>query len=393
VGELILEKPKNILELPQAWHKFSTKVLEHFKEGGSHLTSEKKFDLLIKGIKKNFADKASFLQDTVIPAKTAERTLEGREFTAEEAIFTLRNDFLGKLSVTTSTINEDSEEDDDADSSEKESHKEKKKKKKNDNSSLNSQINSGSEKGNHNLGAKRKLEDKDRKSNSTCFFCNEPGHKVADCPKAKNNQDAEKKTKTPRFNMLNARPAGLEKWFSGEFRLDANSSSKAAPLLGQVAYDTCAEDNSFCSEELVVKAQTLGYSMVKEELNVKLADGTTEVQCTGFLSLPITLLFESCGGKNKMVNIKLFIIPNHEYLITIGAPEVVGNDLLPDMMALVAAKKATQHRYMLGGAKSVLRSEKEGKEFEGGEVATLHHIFPSHTSEAKVDLNFGEYKR
>ena len=62
-------------------------------------------------------------------------------------------------------------------------------------------------------------------------------------------------------------------------------------------------------------------------------------------------------------------------------------------MALVAAKKATQHRYMLGGAKSVLRSEKEGKEFEGGEVATLHHIFPSHTSEAKVDLNFGEYKR
>ena len=315
-GELILEKPKNLLDLPQAWNKFSTRVLEYFKEGGSHLTSEKKFDLLVKGIKKNFADKASFLQDTVIPTKTAERSLEGKEFTAEEAVFILRNDFLSKLSVTTSTIDEDSEDDvecDEANYKQRKRVKEKKKKKK-DVSTLNSQINSGSEKGN--LG-KRKLEDKDYKSNSGCFICKDPGHKMADCPKAKNNQDAEKKSKTARFNMmLNVRTAGIEKWFSGEFRLYPNSPSKAAPLLGQVAYDTCAEDNSFCSEELVVKAQSLGYSMVKEDLTVRLADGSTEVQCTGFLYLPITLLFESCGRSNKMVNIKLFVIPNHEYLIT-----------------------------------------------------------------------------
>ena len=176
--------------------------------------------------------------------------------------------------------------------------------------------------------------------------------------------------------MLNARTAGIEKWFSGEFKLDPNSPSKAAPLLGQVAYDTCAEDNSFCNEDLVVKAQSLGYSMVKEDLTVRLADGSTEVQCTGFLYLPITLLFESCGRSNKMVNIKLFVIPNHEYLITIGAPEVVANDLLPDLIALVAAKKATQHRYMLGGAKSVLRSEKEVKESGGVKVATVHNTPP-----------------
>lgn len=383
-GELILEKPKNLLDLPQAWNKFSTRVLEYFKEGGSHLTSEKKFDLLVKGIKKNFADKASFLQDTVIPTKTAERSLEGKEFTAEEAVFILRNDFLSKLSVATSTTDKDSEDDeecDEANSKQRKRLKEKKKKKK-DVSTLNSQINFGSEKGN--LG-KRKLEDKDNKSNSGCYICKDPGHKMADCPKAKNNQDAEKKSKTARFNMmLNVRTAGIEKWFSGEFKLYPNSPSKAAPLLGQVAYDTCAEDNSFCSEELVVKAQSLGYSMVKEDLTVRLADGSTEVQCTGFLYLPITLLFESCGRSNKMVNIKLFVIPNHEYLITIGAPEVVANDLLPDLMALVAAKKASQHRYMLGGAKSVLRSEKEGKESGGVKIATVHNTPPANSTEAKV---------
>ena len=53
-------------------------------------------------------------------------------------------------------------------------------------------------------------------------------------------------------------------------------------------------------------------------------------------------------------------------------------------MALVAAKKASQHRYMLGGAKSVLRSEKEGKESGGVKIATVHNTPPANSTEAKV---------
>ncbi len=108
-----------------------------------------------------------------------------------------------KLSVTTSTIDEDSEDDEECDNS-KQGKKQKKKKR--DVSSLNSQINSGSEKGN--LG-KRKLEDMDNKSNSGCLICKDLGHKMADCFKAKNNQDAEKKSEMAIFNMmLNLRTAG-----------------------------------------------------------------------------------------------------------------------------------------------------------------------------------------
>lgn len=313
--------------------EYIVKLQRHFEHHGQ-LTIEKKLEISTKGLKKHFKNLGTFVEDTAIPEERDRCNKEGEVFTIEAALFIILKEFrsyMGARQVSTIYSSDESSEEDRSGKKSKKYPKKRKfgkdsKDKVNPKDSDNKPGDKDKDKlfpnkGNKNNGAE--LGNKPR-----CHICKSSEHLMNDCPQFDPNY---KKSKKGKFNMI-SRDFNKLSLFCGHCKL-GNSDTLV------VQYDTGAEDGNYCSEEFAAIAESQGNLRQPANQIVKLADGRTTASSTHEIEVKVTLCFKIIGREDKNISIRCAILPNLPYMLTLGAPDIAGNDLLPDLAVLTAFKR------------------------------------------------------
>jgi hypothetical protein len=334
---------------------FITYLTEYFEHHGKDLSLEKKIDVILKGIRRSYKKMANYIEDTIIPRARREED-ENNKLSVDKILFLVLSEFR---SAAQFIDNDKSESDSDDERPGKATRQIKKKTpfagdkskvqwKPKAEAPIKQKI--GEEKNLGEESGKKRERERPEKKEVSCWICKKPGHTKKECPEYK------PPTKKTRFGMLAAANKYRKEllptsWFTGNFKLQPKEDKKD-PMEGVCAFDTMAEDFNYCSLEFVQMAESLGYIATPNDLQVCLADGKTVVPCSKSISVPITLCFDMIGRRNKEVVCDFFVIPNHSYMLTFGAPDIVKHDILPDMLALISTRiKLSEDCTMLGGVK------------------------------------------